>query len=70
MSITTNTGEMPAEVKRQLQQTLADLSSGVRDADKMKAACRRMDQMREENRRLLGEQNIVVELVREARDRQ
>ena len=70
MLITTSTGELPAEIKRQLQQTLADLATGVRHADKMKAACRRMDQMmREENRRQMGEQDIAVELIREARNR-
>jgi hypothetical protein len=69
MSSTTHSANLPAEVKTQLQQTLADLVSGVRNAEKMKAACRRMDQMREENRRLLGEQNIAADLIREVRDR-
>jgi chromatin segregation and condensation protein Rec8/ScpA/Scc1 (kleisin family) len=56
-------------LKAQLQQTLEDLVPGIRRPDKMKAACARMDQMREENRRLFGEQQIAVELIREARDR-
>jgi hypothetical protein len=33
----------------------------------MRAACERMDRLREENRRLFGEQNIAVELVRQTR---
>jgi chromatin segregation and condensation protein Rec8/ScpA/Scc1 (kleisin family) len=57
------------EVKAQLRETLDDLVKGIRRPDKMKAACERMDRMREENRKLFGEQNIAVELVRETRDR-
>jgi hypothetical protein len=34
----------------------------------MQAACERRDRLREENRRLFGEQNIAVELIRQARD--
>jgi hypothetical protein len=33
----------------------------------MKAACERMDRMREQNRKLFGDQNIAVDLIREAR---
>jgi hypothetical protein len=66
---TTETTGIPEDVKAQLRQTLEDLVKGVRRPDKMKAACERMDRMREENRKLFGEQNIAVELVREARDR-
>jgi hypothetical protein len=60
---------MPEEIKVQLQQTLDDLVKGIRRPDKMKAACERMDRMREENRKLFGQQNISVDLIREARDR-
>ena len=64
-----NTNEtIPEEVKAQLRQTLDDLVKGIRRPDKMQAACERMDRMREENRRLFGEQNIAVELIRQARD--
>jgi hypothetical protein len=58
------------EVKVQLRQTLDDLMNGIRRPDKMKAACERMDRMREENRKLLGVQNIAVDIIREARARQ
>jgi hypothetical protein len=60
---------MPEEIRVQLQQTLDDLVKGIRRPDKMKAACERMDRMREENRKLFGQQNISVDLIREARDR-
>lgn len=58
---------IPDEVKTQLRQTLDDLVNGIRRPEKMRAACERMDQMHEENRKLLGEQNIAVDLIREAR---
>jgi hypothetical protein len=64
----TNSG-IPEDVKAQLQQTLDDLVKGVRRPDKMKAACERMDRMREENRKLFGEQNSAFDLIRETRDR-
>ena len=64
-----NTTEtIPEEIKAQLRQTLDDLMKGVRRPDKMRAACERMDRMREENRKLFGEQNIAVRLIRETRD--
>jgi len=61
---------IPEELKDQLQQTLDDLVKGIRRPDKMKAACERMDRMREENRTLFGEQNIAVDLIRVTRDHQ
>ena len=69
MSIAETAPGIPEDVKAQLQQTLDDLVKGIRRPDKMRAACERMDRMREENRKLFGEQNIAVDLIREARDR-
>jgi hypothetical protein len=69
MNTTETTPSIPEDVKAQLRETLDDLVKGIRRPDKMKAACERMDRMREENRKLLGEQNIAVALIREARDR-
>lgn len=63
----TNSG-ISEEIKAQLQETLDDLVKGIRRPDKMKAACERMDRMREENRKLFGEQHIAVDLIRETRD--
>ena len=68
MNTTETTPGIPEEVKAQLQQTLDDLVKGIRRPEKMKAACERMDRMREENRQLFGEQNIAVDLIRETRD--
>jgi hypothetical protein len=68
MSTTKTVTGIPEEVKAQLRQTLDDLVMGVRRPEKMKAACERMDRMREANRKLLGEQNASVNLIRETRD--
>jgi hypothetical protein len=68
MNTTETTAGIPEEIKAQLRQTLDDLMKGIRRPDKMKAACERMDRMREENRKLFGEQNIAVDLIRETRD--
>ena len=59
---------IPDAVKAELQEALADLAKGIRRPEKVKAACERMDRMREENRQLFGEQNIAVQLIRETRD--
>ena len=69
MNTTETIPGIPAEVKAQLQQTLDDLVKGIRRPDKMKAACERMDRMRKENRKLFGEQDLAVELIRETRGR-
>jgi len=69
MNVTSSIPGIPEEVKAQLQQTLDDLEKGIRRPDRMKAACERMDRMREENRKLFGEQNIANDLIRETRDR-
>jgi succinate dehydrogenase/fumarate reductase flavoprotein subunit len=68
MNTTETTDLIPKEIKTQLQQTLDDLVKGIRRRDKMKEACERMDRMREENRKLFGEQDIAVELIRQTRD--
>jgi len=59
---------LDSEVKAHLRETLDDLVKGIRRPDKMKAACARMDRMREENRKHFGEQCIAVDLIRETRD--
>jgi hypothetical protein len=70
MNTTESFAGIPEEVKAQLRQTLDDLVKGIRRPDKIKDACERMDLMREENRKLFGEQNIAVGLIRETRDHQ
>jgi hypothetical protein len=59
---------LPPDLVAEFQEALDDLAKGIRRPEKMRAACERMDRLREENRRLLGEQNIAVELIRQTRD--
>ena len=68
MSTTPTTSSIPEDIKAQLEETLDDLAKCIRRPEKMKKACERMDRMREENRKLFGEQNIAVELIRQTRD--
>jgi hypothetical protein len=68
MNTTDAAAGIPDEIKADLKQTLDDLVKGIRRPDKMKAACERMDRMREENRRVFGEQNIAIELIHQTRD--
>jgi hypothetical protein len=57
------------QAKAELQEASERLARGIPFTDEEKArACERMDRMREENRRLFGESNIAVELIRETRD--
>ena len=53
------------ELRLELERTMADAAKGVRDPRKMRASAERMDRMREENRRLFGQQEIGVEIIRE-----
>ena len=69
MNIPDSIAGLPEQVKAELQQTLDDLAKGIRHPAKVKAACERMDRMREENRKLFGEQNLASDLIRETRDR-
>jgi hypothetical protein len=61
---------IPAEMRVELQQTLADIAKGIRDPEKMKASADRMDRMRERNRELFGDQDVGVQIIREMRDGQ
>lgn len=70
MNTTEETHSIPAELRAQLQQALGNLAKGVRDPKAAKQASERMDRMREENRKLFGEQDIAVEIVRGMRDSQ
>ena len=68
MNTSETTLSVPPNLGAEFQEALDDLAKGIRRPEKMQAACERMDRLREENRRLFGEQNLAVELVRQARD--
>jgi hypothetical protein len=59
---------LPPDLAAEFQEAVEDLAKGVRRPEKMQSACERMDRLREENRRLFGEQDSAVELIRQTRD--
>lgn len=65
---TTDVNAIPAEIMAELQAAAHQADSDFRDPEEMRKACERMDRMREENRKLFGEQSIGVDLIREMRD--
>jgi hypothetical protein len=68
MNTAETAASIPPELAAEFQEAVDDLAKGIRRPEKMQAACARMDRLREENRKLFGEQNIAVELVRQTRD--
>lgn len=68
MNTTETITAVPPDLAAAFREALDDLAKGVRRPEKIQAACERMDRLREENRRLFGEQNIAVELIRQTRD--
>ena len=68
MNTTETAAAIAPDLAAEFQQAVNDLAKGIRRPEKMQAACERMDRLREENRRLFGEQNIAVELIRQTRD--
>ncbi len=69
MSITEATPGIPPDLAAGLREVLDNLTGGIRDPEAARQARDRMDRIREENRRLFGEQNSAVELIRQTRDR-
>ena len=60
---------MDPALKAKLQEALDKQAKGIPFTPEEKdEACRHMDRIREENRRIFGESNIAVELIRQTRD--
>ena len=59
---------IPPELMAELQEAVDRAIKGIRDPEIMRKACEEMDRAREELRKRIGETNIAVELIREARD--
>jgi hypothetical protein len=59
---------IPAEDMADLQKAVDNAMKGFRDLAAMDLASEEMDQGREAIRQRLGEVNLAVELIREARD--
>ncbi|MCI0461185.1 MAG: hypothetical protein L0Z62_29915 [Gemmataceae bacterium] len=68
MNTTDTIPGIPMDLKADLREALDTLARGIRDPEAARKACERMDRMREENRRLLGEQTSAVEIIRDMRD--
>ena len=64
----TPTGIIPDDVKAGLQEALNNLAGGIRDPEAARQARERMHRIREKNRKLFGETNIAVALIRQTRD--
>ncbi len=60
--------DIPPEFVSELQVAVDRLIKGVRDPEAMEKASERMDRMREEMRKRIGQVEVAVELSREARD--
>ncbi len=51
----------------ELDDSVRTLMIGVRDPEAIRRACQRMDRMREELRQRIGNVELAVELIRDAR---
>ena len=58
----------PPENADELQEAVDRLVNGIRDPEAMRRACERMDRMREEMRKRVGEVEVAVCLIRDSRD--
>jgi len=68
MKVLQENAAIPPELMAELRQAAEKLDKGERDREAAKQAARRMDQRREENRKLFGVQNIGVDIIRQMRD--
>jgi hypothetical protein len=62
------TDTIPAELMAELRAATERAARGVHDPDLMRRACERMDRMREELRRRVGDLDVAADLIREGRD--
>jgi hypothetical protein len=69
MKTADDTISMDPTVKAKLQEACDRVARGEKiSQEERKAAAARIDKMREENAKILGIQEVAVELVRESRD--
>jgi hypothetical protein len=67
-TIQTPPGTIPDDLKAELQKLLENPKGGITDPEAAKRAREHMDRIREENRKLFGESDIAVELIRQTRE--
>jgi hypothetical protein len=65
-----NPSAIPPAILAEMQARAERAAHRLRDPEDMRRACERMDRMREELRQKIGETDIAVELIREARDQE
>lgn len=63
-----NIRSVPPEFVSELELAVDRLVKGIRDPEAMNRACERMDRMREEMKQRVGEIEVAVDLIREARE--
>ena len=68
MSSTNTSTRLPPELAAALDEALRNAMTGNHDPEAMRQACDEQDRLREELRQKVGELDLAVELVREARD--
>jgi hypothetical protein len=61
---------IPPEILAEMQERAERAARGIRDPEDAQRACERMDRMREELRHRVGETDIAVALIREARSQE
>jgi len=62
------TPDATSEALKELREAIDRLMRGEHDAEAIRKACERMDEMREELRSRIGTVEIAVDLIRDARD--
>ena len=68
MATVENPPAIPQELLAEMQARAERAVQGIRDPEDVRRACERMDRMREELRWKVGETDIAVELIRDARN--
>jgi hypothetical protein len=70
MATTEKPSAIPPEILAEMQERAERAARGIREPEDARRACERMDKLREELRQRIGETDIAVELIREARNQE
>ncbi len=68
MNSTKTNSSLPPDLAAALDEALRNAMAGNQDPEAMRQACDEQDRLREELRQKVGDLNVAVDLVREARD--
>ena len=68
MATVEKSSALPPELLAEAQARADRAAKGLRDPADAQKACERMDRMREELRQRIGETDIAVDLIRDARN--